>query len=229
MFGIGRAIKTAAGSLLRPSAFAALFRGERKKAVFYGACHAIGVAKILQQQSAFQKQYEAIILPANFSMNSEQLAHAREHILPHADLFIYQPYTGVGRQEFSTADFLKRLKPSAQSIRFAYPHCEIYQPFTYYPVEGLPAFTSSYIDYAFGRAILDGMKPSEIVAHYRHQGLLTNYADQLLPLNLRELRDRENRVLPGDLPIQVTCSDIVERDFRSKHLFLTMNHRGSAQ
>ena len=224
MFGFGRAVKAGFGALLNPSTYSSILRGKRKTAVFYGACHAIGISKILEQQKEFRTEYEVIVLPANFLIAHDQLELAKETVAK-ADLFVYQPYTGAGRQEFSSANLLRRLKPSAKVVTFAYPHCEIYQPFTQYPSHGMPKIEGvSYVDYAFGRAIIDGVSIDDVDAYTADRGLLAGHVEQLLAWNLTEARARETRVLADDLPIQVRFSDIVEKEFRSRHLFLSLNH-----
>ena len=212
MFGAGRMIK----SLVRGS-----WKQLRRKrtAAIYGACHAVALHKILNNQPAFAERYDLICLPPNFALTDSQFSHICENVLPKLDLFLYQPVSGEGRH-FATAPMLNALRRSAKSIRFSYMHCELYHPFSNYPSDSMPGYHGDYIDYAVGKMFFARLPLDEAYS----RDLLIPYSDDILRWNLREIRYRENRVFAGDRPIDIKIADLIERRFKKDRLFFTMNH-----
>jgi hypothetical protein len=197
----------------------------RLRTTIYGSCHGYALKKTLQNISTAQQQLEFTELPENFVITEQEMSVFLEDVVPRLDLFIYQPTSVAARGElFASARILKLLPSQARTLTFSYLHFELYNPYSLYSAAALPEFAGTYVDYAIGALVANGTPSDEIRAKWDEGPKFEPYVDVCLERNLAELRDREDRTLPGDKSIQLRFADYVEKNFRSVRLFNSMNH-----
>ncbi len=91
-------------------------------------------------------------------------------------------------------------------------------------VGGLSEPPFVYLDYHLAAMICRGLPDAEIADRLMNETCFAPYADQALEKAISALRERENRVLPGEASLSVRVTDLVEGSFRSKLLAHTYNH-----
>lgn len=197
----------------------------RLRTIIYGSCHGYALKKTLKNISTAQQQLEFMELPENFVITEREMSVFLEDVVPRLDLFIYQPISIAARgEQFASARILKLLPSQTRTLTFSYLHFELYNPYSLYPAATLPEFAGTYVDYAIGALVANGMPSDELKAKWDEGPKFGPYVDVCLEQNLAELRDREDRILPGDKSIQLRFADCIEKNFRSVRLFNSINH-----
>jgi hypothetical protein len=195
-----------------------------KRIGFYGSCHAEAMSRLFLATPRLRDNYEVLYSLPYYVMDEEGIANFTNNILPTLDYFIYQPISQEAEEgKFATAPMLGNLKPGAKTITFAYSHFELYSPFCLYAPNNFPEFPPLFVDYEVAALVAQGHSLDEIIAGIEHRKVL-EYSNVLLEQNLSELRKREERVLPGDKPIDVLVSDYIAENFKIQQLFNCMNH-----
>jgi hypothetical protein len=203
-----------------------LFFPHRKlRTIIYGSCHGIALKKALESISSARQRLTFENLPENFEITEDEMQTFLNNTAPEIDVFIYQPTSADARGDlFASATVLKALRPQTRTLTFSYLHFELYNPYTLYPGADMPAFTGTYVDYAVGALVTNGVPTAELKAKWHKGPDFAPYGDACLNQNLKELREREERILPGDNPTQLRFADTIQTSFRSEPLFNSMNH-----
>lgn len=197
---------------------------DRKRIGFYGSCHAEAMSRLFLATPWLRDSYEILYSLPYYAMDNDGIANFVNNVLPTLDYFVYQPISqDVEGGKFATAPMLRSLKPSARTITFAYSHFELYSPFCLYAPSNFPEFPPLYVDYEVAASVARGHSLGEILAGIEYRGVL-QYTNALLEQNLSELRKREERVLEGDKPIDISVSNYIAKNFMTQQLFNCMNH-----
>lgn len=206
-----------------------LFPRRKLRTIIYGSCHGIALKKALESISTARRRLSLEDLPANFEITEAEMDAFLKNVAPKIDVFIYQPISATARGGlFASATVLKSLGPQTRTLTFSYLHFELYNPYALYPLADMPAFTGIYVDYAVGALVANGVATEELKPKWHRGPDFAPYADICLKQNLGELREREERVLPGDNPTQLRFADHIQTNFRSERLFNSINHPSAA-
>lgn len=196
----------------------------KKRIAFYGSCHAEAMSRLFLATPWLVDTYEVLYSLPYYLMDEQEINDFSNTVLPTIDYFIYQPISHEAENgKFATAPLLQNLKRDAVTVTFAYSHFELYSPFCLYAPSTFPEFPPLYVDYEVGALVAKGSSLEAIIEGFEHRKVI-DFSQTLLEQNLSELRKREDRVLPGDRPIDVKVADYIAENFRERQLFNSMNH-----
>lgn len=194
------------------------------RAAIYGSCHAPAVQTIIERQPELDGRIAFRETPLCFNITESEFEALRNDI-KNLDLLVYQPISPENRGEkFATARLIEAAAPSTKIISFQYFHLEIYSPFFIDRVNSIPLPPFGYLDYHFAAMVARGMSDSEIVDRLQNETCFDPYAEQALTQGLTALREREDRVLPGEKPVDIRLTDIVAKSYRTTLLNHSFNH-----
>lgn len=201
-------------------------RTDRPKLAAYGSCHAQALQKFFEEAT---DAIDVVNLPAFFALDHQKLESFKTRTAGQLSWFVYQPISQEAKgEEYATRSILSHLTETASKIPFSYPHFELYNPYAISRAGDLPDIGFGYIDYAIGALVMNGRRGVSLKNFYRSGPDFNEYKDSLKAWCFTELKDREERVLPGDLPIDVKISGFIENQFRNARLFWSMNHPTNA-
>ena len=199
----------------------------RLKAAVYGACHADALEIVLGSTPAIAAAVEFIPLDPCMTLTEDGMDEFVSR-LPTLDVLIYQPISAASRGErFASAALLRGLGPHAQAISFPYFHFELYTPFVTAPDARMGRTGLDYVDYLLATLVACGLPDEAIVRELLEFQGLEPHAAMIRGASFYELESREERVLPGDRPLDVRITERVRDAHVQRRLCHTNNHPGA--
>lgn len=196
------------------------------KAAVYGACHADALETVLHAHPDLREAVEFIPLEPCMTVTEPQMADF-ERVLPELDVLIHQPISSASRGDrFASAALLERMGAGATPISFPYFHFELYTPFITAPDPRLPPAPSDYVDYLLAALVVRGEDDPAVVERLQTFEGCDAHAVLMRGASMYELQFREERVLPGDRPLDVRVLERVRAAHAEERLCHTNNHPG---
>lgn len=190
----------------------------KKRAIVFGNCQAAAIAAILADHEPFFDRFEITRTRAVHVLQPDE----REKLLADAaecDLLIHQPVSDA-YQPASTARLISVLNPLAEAVSFPVCWFDAYFPdMTYLNSSGGKA-TTDLFDYhsrVFFFAYRAGMTTDEATSLYSDDLASPSTLEAIVRRNLQALAKREEQ-------LSVKISGFIERNYRDKCLFFTINH-----
>jgi hypothetical protein len=198
------------------------------RAAIYGTCHATALRRVLLGVPGFADQVELVPAAECMDITADEFGELIAGI-PGLDMVIYQPIAADRRgSEFATARFVETATDRTALLTFGYYHFELYTPFIFPSLHGLPNPPTHCFDYLLAALIARGGSDAEIATGLLELEGLEPYAAAMIGAAIGQLRLREDRVLDGDRPIDIPITDRVEAAYRAVRLGHTFNHPTSA-
>ena len=200
------------------------------KCLFIGICHIGAISTILKDIPSFTAIYNDILSYTIFSTSEEEMGNILENIVPTCDLVLSQPVSDNYRNNniFSTTSLRSKIKPGAVHLVIANCYFTGYDPIpfqitdnngtithlnnvSYFPSISLISIINKNLD----QACIDWCNPS---AHTTEE-ISFNYLS-----SINALKSREEKIFDSGIPIDISISDYIEKNYQSKFLFHTYNH-----
>lgn len=99
-----------------------------KKYTIYGNCQADAVARILNTNKRFSKEYEYVPIKAVFLLSTDDINNLNTNVFPNIDLFICQPITNFDEKYTTEYILNKIIKKDAVKIMFPSLYASVYHP-----------------------------------------------------------------------------------------------------
>lgn len=181
-----------------------------KNCIVYGNCHIGAIRKYLMSSESFNKIYKMIHVPPVQECNRE--TGLDKEVIKNCDLFIYQRISDSFGPYLSTDYLLSQLPAKCISISFANAYFQ-----AYYPQFAVDPFFL-YGDTNVTSLLSEGKSKEQILSIVCDDEFYSfNELSTMVDTAINELRSRETNI---DIPI----ADYIERHYREKHLFYTINH-----
>lgn len=191
---------------------------KKRRALIFGNCQADAISGLLETHRPFTDAYDIVPIKPVYLMTAEEKAAVSE-LMPTIDLFVAQP---VGPDYLAPGTLgLKALLPkSARTLLMPVAWFNAYNP----DMQWLRKKDGTLLSGPYGNyhstIIVDAYKAGwsigRAVDAFNGHTTRTDAAENLAA-NFAELRRRETI-------LDITISHEIERTFRSRHLFSTVNH-----
>ncbi|WP_146132055.1 WcbI family polysaccharide biosynthesis putative acetyltransferase [Pleurocapsa sp. CCALA 161] len=200
-----------------------------KKYTVYGNCQARILPRVLNSSKIFKSTFEYVDIKAVHMIRTEEIDYYIDQVLPHLDLFIFQPVSEKynNNERYSTNFLLSKLKSDAISISFPSCYFNGYTPeikHTKLIRDGVNKDEFDYHDKNMMKYFLSEANPQPQDFILNDKFYSEEFSLQAVEESLKELERRESSIFGSEKQIDIKVSKFIRDNYQKERLFHTVNH-----